>query len=371
LIVRVVSEAVPRILALIALWSVVAHLGPAIAELGSVTSPYQAIETLWSLAVSMLAIASIATVSPTLFVATLLAMAVSGLSVAPLTRIVTVIALLAMLAFDVVRKGYRSSQSRGVEIRVDPRGAALTAVPLVAIALVVVYSSGFVARLVSEASSLVQRAFARSGLEYLATALSNPFVEMALIGILTYVVYRLVAQGFEIAALFAYPSLRLSMTAIMSRSDIDRAISIPLTALRSLILGSLFAPPVYAAIYYVALPSLEKALPGASHYLSSPGAQFLIALGVLIALSLAMRTVSFEKLWRRPLAFLGVSAAIALVIYGCSTYLAVAHGTPVEEALLHPDLRGFGRIVASTYLGYYSQFVYVVNTVLRLMGAAP
>jgi len=49
----------------------------------------------------------------------------------------------------------------------------------------------------------------------------------------------------------------------------------------------------------------------------------------------------------------------------------VAHGTPVEEALLHPDLGGFGRIVASTYLGYYSQFVYVVNTVLRLMGAAP
>ena len=371
MILRVVSEVLPRILALVALWSLVANLGTAITSLSTATDLYQAVKALWSLTISLLALASIGTASPTLFVATVLATAISGLSPEPLTRGITIAALLAMMMSDVVKRGYRSSQRGCVRVSTSIWNVLLSLLPLTAIVLAVVLGSGFVTRLVIEASSLVKRAFASSGMTYIATALANPFIEIALIGVLTYVLYRFVSQGFEIAALFAYPPSRLSMQMLLSRSDIDRRISVPLASIRSVILGSIFAPPVYAAVYYVAVPAIERVAPWITRVASNPLTQFLTALALLILLSLAMRSISFERLWQRPLTLLKVSVAIALTIYGCSVYLAIVHGMPIARAFVEPDLAGFGRIVASTYLGYYSQFIYVVNTVLRLMGAAP
>jgi len=374
---RIVLEALPRLTAAIVLWEnidLLLRLLPRVVggpiEFLSALASLEGLPTAIGLASSVLAALTVATASPMLYAVTLSILAVAkgaaGYAVSP----ASIFGMLVILFSDTLRPVYRTGQ--GASLRLGYRdlvkGVVGAAAILGMVILVAVGAGLYVGRFIDYMVSAGTRAVSKNLV--LAGLLMNPVVRLIVVLVFTLLFYKLLTHAFDSAALFAFPSRRLSIQVLRDRSGIDASIEIPLNTLRGMIIAMAVAPLLYASIYRVVIPLATQLMPQLG---------LLTTFVARVAITFLLFTVAYTVVSRfinrflegSPESVLGIAVGVAVFVYACAVLRSVWLGAPLVRALTSPDLEGLGRDAVDSYVKFYALFFYLVELLLRLVGAAP
>ena len=370
--IRILFEAIPRIISLLILWECVDLLlryGTQIFKGFELLliAPYSAIMNILTLIASIVAIATIVTASPLLYVTSLIILAIAKGSVGILISFQSIVGLIAMLVMDHVKSVYREGQTRCVKYRQKVSTLISTAMLCVGVSILCIAIATYVTRFITAITVL---GTAMGGSSILSLLFSNPIVQIAIALVLIRLFYRLLIEGFDIVSLFLYPSRRVSLSVLTSRQDVDVFISTPLQTLRLIIVSSFVAPPLYAILYSVVLPLLETYLPFVS-VLENIVFRVAIAIAIFILVSLAIRAMSIGLLIGNVKRVLVVSLTMLIAIYGAGVALTLQRVGDIVYALLSPDIDTLSKLIGHIYTSYYLLFFYILNALLQLIGVAP
>ncbi len=372
---RVVFEVIPRLVALLVLWesidTLLRHGIQWIIGGGLVSSSITTLLTnALALAASITAVATVATASPLLYTVSLILLALAKSGIGILVSVPSIAGLAVMLFVDHIKGVYREGQSRSVRYPGRALVIALTslAVLYTGITLLCVSIASYIQQLISALTGFSTAIASRSPI--LAIFLGNPLIQLAITLLMIKIFYSFLTQSFDIAALYAYPSKKVSLSVLTMREDIDARIEVPLQTLQSIIVASCLAPPVYAVLYDVLLPMLSVYIPSLSA-LQTLVAKVGIAIAVFALLTLAVRTISRGFLLGSVKRVLIVSLTLLALIYGAGAAISLHRTGDVVYALLNPDIAALREPIERIYINYYLQFFYIVDLLLKLVGAAP
>jgi len=241
-----------------------------------------------------------------------------------------------------------------------------TALVAVALAVLCTIPSKFAATLVNSLISYASKAPST----VLKLLISNPVSVLLLSIALTVALFLLIVNIFEVATLFILPSRELSIKALTSPKAINVVIDAPLRTIKTLILASLLAPPIYAALTRVIIPYLSVQLPLLYAFISSRIGAAILAIVVFLISALLVRPMMMSVGINPERAF-AASLIVAGMIYASGVVASFMATGSVRYSLLHPDLKVVGSAMASIYVGFYAQFFYILEDLLRMLGVAP
>ncbi len=372
---RVVFEVIPRLVALLVLWESIDTLLKHGVQwfLGSelVSSSITTLLTnIFALAASVTAIATVAAASPLLYTISLILLALAKSSSGILVSAQSIAGLAAILFIDHVKGVYREGQSKSIRYPGRALAMALATLGLlfVGIALLCISIASYIQQLISALTGFSITIASKSSI--LALFLGNPLIQLAIAMFMIKVFYSFLTQAFDILALYAYPSKKVSLSVLTSHEDIDAHIDVPLQTLQSIIVASCLAPPIYAVLYDVLFPALASYIPSLGA-LQSLIAKVSIAIAIFALLTLAVRTISMGFLIGNIKRVLIVSLTLLALIYGAGAAISIQKTGDAVYALLNPDIAALGRSIERIYINYYLQFFYIVDLLLKLVGAAP
>ncbi len=364
--VRLLLELAPRIIALLLLWSYI----PSLLSIASTFTLYLTlspliVKPLLTLTVSILAVITIATASPLLYSVTVVLSMVLALYTHSMPSIaISVVGLVALLALDTLKFTYRPKQVvRGLDLK---RILASIAAIMVVTAALCILPSSYVATLVnglvkylSEAPSIVLRLLG-----------SNPIFVLILSIAITIALYKIVTNIFDIVALFALPSRELALRALTMDKVLKASIEAPLKNLKVLVLASLIAPPLYAVVARVLLPLVVSYVPFLATLLYTKlGTIALIIIMYLLSIAIVRPIVT--QLSVNPGRVLALSLTLLALIYVSGVVLSLYVTNDLWFSITHPRLDLVGNEMARVYVGFYTQFFYILEDLMRMIGAAP
>ncbi len=372
---KVVFEAIPRLVALLVLWeSIDLSLKHGLQWILSGEFASGPVTTLLTntlaLAASIAAIATIVSASPLLYTASLILLALAKGSIGVVISAHSIVGLAIMLIIDHIKNIYREGQSKSIRYPGKALAKALIALGLLytGVALLCVSIASYVQQLISALTGFSTTITSKSPI--LALFLGNPLIQLAIAIFMIKIFYSFLTQSFYILALYVYPSRRISLSVLTSREDIDVHIITPLQRLQAIIVASCLAPPVYAVIYDVLLPMLVSYVPILS-YLETIVVRVAMAIAVFALLTLAVRALSIGFLFGNVRRVLIVSLILLLLIYGAGVAVPLQRTGDIVYAMLNPNISALRKSITHIYANYYLQFFYIVDLLLKLAGAAP
>lgn len=180
----------------------------------------------------------------------------------------------------------------------------------------------------------------------------------------------LLSNFFETLALFAYPSKRIALQSLVREEGILVMFSEPLRWLRTLILASLLAPPLYALVQYGILPLIVVYVSELYMYLQNKFAKLAIEIAMLILSAILVRKY-LDRLFLEPAKAIRIVAGIAVSMYIVASLLTYVNTGDLMYSFTHPSIKALGYAMARVYIGFYVEFIYILNDLVRALGAAP
>jgi len=362
---RLLFEIVPRLIALTILWSYIPTLLSTIYSFSLPSASISSVPSILTLATSALAIATVITASPLIYAITVILSLLTSLQGGShLSVLVSIAGLVALLVLDTLRYLYQPRQRvRGL----SPAKVAISVVLLAAFVVAIcVVPSRYAATLVQGVVSYVSK----SPSIVLRLLAANPAFVLILSVALTAALFVLIVNAIEILALFALPSRELSLRTLTSPSIINAVIDAPLRTLRILIIASLLAPPLYAALTRIILPYIAMHVPWVGILTSSKIGAIVLAIITYIVSAAAIRPV-VSSIGMNPGRALAAALAVLGIVYASGVIASMMLTGNLFYSLTHPSLGIVGSVMASIYVGFYAQFFYILEDLLRMLGAAP
>ena len=318
------------------------------------STPYTFIGVSLSVAVIALAIASIVSGSVTLFaLAIILSALAQGL---PSLSIAKIAMFIAYLAIDTIATGYRGEESKSVKVNIISVVKSI-AKPFTIVATVVVAGALlilFISRIVETVAKV------QSSNPLVREVMESPATGMVIaIASLVYA-YRVVKDLGEIVAGFIAPAPRSSLNTLLSTHDIDALFTPIFRWILYISISALLYAPITALVFKALLPGLVEGLEDVEKLMIYTVSYLLILILVKFIDPLEL---GFEKR-----AFLASIALLALV-YIASVKLSIP--TLGWKAIISPDLSRLGAIIAEGYADYSEAVFTLINTLSRIVGAAP
>jgi hypothetical protein len=318
------------------------------------STPYTFIGVPLSVVVIALAVASIVSGSVTLFalaiILSALAQGLHSFSIASIAMFV------AYLAVDTIATGYRGEESRSVKVDIisviKSSAKPLTIVTAVTVAGALLML--FISRIV-EAIAKAQplNPLVREVMESPATGI------VIAIASLVYA-YRVVKDLGEIIAGFIAPAPRSSLNTLLSTHDIDALFTPIFKWVLYISISALLYAPITALVFKALLPGLVEGLDDVAKLMIYVVSYLLI---LILVRFLDPLELGFE---RRVFA---ASIALLVLVYIASVKLSIP--TLGWKAIISPDLSRLGTIIAESYADYSEAVFTLINTLSRIVGAAP
>jgi|GEM_PF-3191813 len=375
--IKLLLEVIPRIAAASVLWE---NIDLLIREMPRYLATPEAFLTIFSgtegfaailgLATAVLSVLAVVTASPLLYASTLTLLAIAKGVAGYAVSSASVFCLLLLLFADSVKLTYRSGQraSLRIPLREILKGIVGLSAVLCLTTVLVLVASRYAEALIEAFTVFSSVAVARSNV--LALLFMNPVVKLLLVLLFVTSLYKFISHSFDSLALFVFPSRRIALDVLRRRGDIDLYIEAPLNTLKGIMISMAVAPLLYAAMYKVVIPAAVRYVPELG---------YLTTFVARIAISFLLFTLAYVAVTRFSQGFLRgdvrsvlvLSLTITLFVYSSAVLLTLWRGHELVEALLRPDLEGLGREVVSSYVRFYALFFYLLELLLRLVGAAP
>ena len=363
-VLRLVFEALPRIIALTAFWKQTAYLltvaqSELYAEL--LANPV-------GVAGAFASIPAMITGSPVLYAITLVLLALAGSAEAFSATAIS--GLILILVLDHVRKVYRTGQSRSIRYPRETILRACVSLALLGTGITVLCFSigGYIQAFITVFTSLGARVLETN--QVLALFLGNPLVHLVIVMIVVKVFYSLLGEFFDTATLYLYPSRSLSLKVLTSTKDVDVYVETPMRRFESLILASVFAPPLYAVFYDLVFPHLETWNPGLA-FLGEISFRVLTAIVVMGFTWYIIGSLSHGFILGNVGKVFALSMVVLTMIYGAAVLAQYEVSRDIAYSLVNPDIDRVGAVAERIYINYYLTFFYLINILLKLVGVAP
>ncbi len=359
---KLVLEAMPRIVALLVLWDYVPKLLTITSSLYAISSLLE-IPNLLALVTSVLAILTIVTASPLLYSLTLILMVISSPQL-NIVSIASIAGLIALLTMDTLRFTYRPRQ------RVKIYGFKGLLISLVPIAVSMIILCSFPAKFVTTIVQGLVSYIIQAPNTILRLLGENVVFKIVLSIAFTAAIYVLLVEAFDVLALFVAPSKEVSLRALTDRSILNIVVEEPLRWLKSLILASFIAPPLYAVVMRGFLPLLSVCFPRLYLLIQSKWGSIVLAIATYLLSILLMRGI-IKYVHIDPKRTLGASLTLIALIYLSGVALTYVTTWSLMYSLLNPNIKLVSEIMARTYVDFYTQFFYILEDLLRMIGVAP
>ncbi len=364
-----ILELCPRIIALATLWKTIVGGIGALVTLFS-ASPYslmslEHIESLLHVAYVATGLGSIVTASPALYATTMfLRMLASTRSLCVGSLIISVVGLVSLLFFDVIRSTYRGNQITRYEL------SRTSVVLYIVVTIILVTLCILPSRAVSGWVYLLLNSFSTSNNNVLAMMGENIVFRVIVSIVMVVVIVLMMSNLFETIALLLRPSRTISLSALSSRHGIFVLFEEPLKGLKILILASLLAPPLYALLQYGVLPLACMYFTELYGYVRNSFAKLALEVAMFI-LSMIIVRKYLSKVSFDPVKASHVVIGLAASIYAVGVALSYINTGNLVFSLAHPSLSALGNAMARVYIGFYVEFIYLIEDLARALGVAP
>jgi hypothetical protein len=172
--------------------------------------------------------------------------------------------------------------------------------------------------------------------------------------------YRVVKDLGEIVAGFIAPAPRSSLNTLLSTHDIDALFTPIFRWILYISISALLYAPITALVFKALLPGLVEGLDDVAKLMIYVVSYLLI---LILVRFLDPLELGFE---RRVFA---ASIALLVLVYIASVKLSIP--TLGWKAIISPDLSRLGTIIAESYADYSEAVFTLINTLSRIVGAAP
>lgn len=363
--IRAVLNIAPRAALAAILWSYIDLLYRYV----TASIPILEIHTVVRLALSILALASIAIAIATLngfaLAASLPLIILNRGLLPPINIALYLIVIGTLLALDSVRRYYRLGQER--YIVVGARDAVVGALLSVLVFGVVVLpptllSLHYIDRLLGAVEAIQLEGFAKAVME-------SPLLLLSISISIGLVVYRVISTAFEVIAVYLFPMHSSSLKLLLGREDIDVFFRPPLKMLISFVVASAIAPLLYIAVADVLLYRLLGSLYMQSPYVSI-AVRFFIAITVFATISVLVNRFNIGIEFS-PKPVLLVSVSLLLLLYIAGVFTSFTESGDIIFALTSPNITSIALRAVDIYREYYTLFILLTDIVPRLFGVAP
>jgi len=363
---RILLEIAPRITSLLVFHSIVESLlrvdRMLVPQFYLSNGWLQLVDTFMAYVTISLAIGTVVSASPILYSLTLASNILMDYGSGFQVSIISLAGLAILLGFSSLRTGYRDGQERSIKY-VDKwgfaKGLAWTIVfptPLIIISLM----------LSSYSFTLIQ-GFVKAETPLMNLLSLNPLVKFSLIMALIIVSYKIIDNLIESAVLFIFPSRKFSLNTLTSRDDIDVLFNPSLGFIRSIILGSILSPFIYAGLDAL----ITQALRWAGSFITIAFVRALLPYFVFFLASYIIGR-AFSSLHRmNAWSTIMVVISIFTILYVSGVLYAYYYTGDFLLSLIQPDFHGLIGRIEMVFTNYYVSFFYLIDMVGNLMGFAP
>lgn len=360
----------PRLIAAVILWDILSVLIGTIYSGGfsGFVEYLKTVSGFFILMSSLLAAIAVVTGSVVVYVLSLVSVAIGKgfagyvLSPAPF------IGLGLLLAMDSIALGYREGQGKSIDIGLRGLGRGI-AVVIASLGLMIGVSvfAGYALSYIVLSLIDMPRGVSLAA-DLLANMFSNPFIRLCIFVLAALYLYKTLSDTVEIIAVFVKPSRRLSLGVLRNREDIDIVIEYPLQTLFTFIIA-LFVVPVVDEFFYVLIRTIAPQLAGLGF---ESGIRLVadMAVFVLIFVIINRYIRGFTKFGAKA-RDIALPASLAVLIYATAVLISINRGLPVIQSMLNPDLETLSSRLREGYAAFYISFLYLIDLLTRLVGAAP
>lgn len=365
----------PRAVSALLFWDIVTSLIKNSFDLRSIlditVDPVGAFPVLLQQASVFSAFLTVATGSPLMYSITILMIIVSKAHNNPNVPLASILGLFLILVLDTVGSTYRGGQNKSVryESKISLVLCSVACILFISLyALPSIFAANFIVRLITAL---------RSSARGIAIVLSeNLLIRILLIAVVGMAFYSVLRDVTEIASTLLYPSKKAALVSLKDESEINLVFKAPLEFLRTLIISSFTSPIIYVVLYNYVGTLLNLAIKGLIPPALTPLDESSITKLILSVSSFTFSWFVVSKTVRfyEELRIKGI--LMALVLFTLMMYTVVVLYTYVKtldllRSLMNPDFGLLERDVQNIYYSYYLNFVFIIDSLSKLVGFAP